>query len=124
MEKKLEKLVSKAEEDRDILAFIIYGSYARGEEYRDVDVCLVLYPDQKAHVKTFDKLLEYSQYQKIDINIFQILPVYIKIRVLKEGIIKFCKDEDALYDIAIKAVKEFELFRPRYEIYLEGIANG
>jgi len=122
IEAQLNKLISLAEKDQDILAIIIYGSYARGEKYRDIDVCLVL--DQKALSKAFDKQLEYSRHENIDINIFQSLPLYIQKRVLKEGIIRHCKEEDALYDIAIKAVKEFELFQPKYQLYLEGVANG
>lgn len=118
----LKKLLSSAEKDRDVLAIIIYGSCARGEDYRDIDVCLVL--DPKARASAFDKRLEYSEYKNIDVNIFQALPLYIQKRILKEGIVALCKDEDALYDIAIKAVKEFELFRPKYELYLEGVANG
>lgn len=119
---RLKKLVSKAVNDGAVLAVIIYGSYARGEEYRDIDVCLVL--DPKARASAFDKQLEYSEHKNIDVNIFRALPLYVQKRVLKEGIVKLCKDEDALYDIAIKAVKEFELFKPKYELYLEGVANG
>ncbi len=118
----LKKLLSMAERDKDILAVIIYGSHARGEEHRDIDVCLVLDPD--SHVNAFDKRLEYSGLGNIDVNIFQALPLHIQTRILKEGIIKFCRDEDSLYDLAIKAVKEFELFKPKYELYLEGVANG
>jgi len=121
-EAQLKKLLFKAGRDRDVLAVIIYGSYARGEEYRDIDVCLVLNPEARASV--FDKRLEYSGHRNIDVNVFQALPLYMQTRVLKEGVIKLCKDEDALYDIAIKAVKEFELFKPKYELYLEGVANG
>ncbi len=123
IKEQIQKLIKKAEKDKDILAVIIYGSYARGEGgYRDVDVCLVL--DQKAHASAFDKQLEYSEHRNIDVNVFQALPLYIQKRILKEGIIRFCKDEGALYDLAIKAVKEFELFKPKYELYLEGVANG
>lgn len=54
----LDKLQSKMEEDPDILAVMLYGSYARGEEARDVDLCLVLFPDKVQ--KGFDKRMEYS----------------------------------------------------------------
>lgn len=118
----LKKLVSKAEKDRDVLAVVIYGSYARGEKYGDIDVCLVL--DPQVHANAFEKRLGYSGHRNIDVNIFQALPLYIQKRILQEGIVALCKDEDALYDIAIKAVKEFELFKPKYELYLEGVANG
>ncbi|MFB0561374.1 MAG: nucleotidyltransferase domain-containing protein, partial [Candidatus Lokiarchaeia archaeon] len=43
-QKVLEELVKKAERDKDILAVMLFGSYARGEPARDIDVCLVLYP--------------------------------------------------------------------------------
>ncbi|MBI5252983.1 MAG: nucleotidyltransferase domain-containing protein [Euryarchaeota archaeon] len=122
MDAQLKKLVSKAGKDSNVLAVIVYGSYVGGGEYRDIDVCLVL--DPKAQVNAFEKRLEYSEHKNIDVNIFQTLPLYIQKRILREGIVTLCKDEDTLYDIAIKSVKEFELFKPKYELYLEGVANG
>lgn len=74
--------------------------------------------------KVFDKRIKYSVTEGLDVQIFQDLPLYIRKRVLKEGKVLHCKDEDLLYDIAIKTAKEFELFRPKYEIYLEGVAKG
>jgi len=119
---KLEKLLSKAKEDADVLAVMLFGSYARSEKYRDVDVCLVLAPQSSA--KAFDKRLEYSGCKCVDVSVFQELPIYVRKRVLKEGIVKLCKDEDALYEIAFKTIREFEFFKPGYEIYLKGVAGG
>lgn len=121
-EKRLKTLLQKAEKDADILAALVFGSYARGEKYRDIDLCLVLSP--KSPASAFDKRVEYSEHKNVDVSVFQELPLYIQQRVLKEGKVRFCRDEDALYDIAINSVREFELFRPRYERYLEGVANG
>ncbi len=120
-QKVLEDLVKKAERDKDILAVMLFGSYARGEPARDIDVCLVLYP--KKISKGFDKRIEYSGTENLDVSVFQDLPLYVRPSVLKEGIVLHCKNEDLLYDIAIKTVKEFELFRPKYEMYLEGILD-
>lgn len=33
------------------------------------------------------------------------------------------KDEDLLYDIAIETAREFELYRPKYELYLGSIGK-
>lgn len=107
--------------DKDVLAVILFGSYARGETHRDIDICLVMFP--QAASKGFDKRTEYSA-EKLDVQVFQDLPLYIRKRILKDGSILHCKDEDLLYDIAIKTVKEFELSRPKYELYLEGVAHG
>jgi len=122
IEQRLRKILSKAGKDKGILAVMLFGSYARGGPYRDIDVCLVLAPRPKA--KAFDKRLEYSEYKDIDISVFQELPIYVRKRVLKEGIVKLCKDEDALYELALKTIREFEFFKPGYELYLEGVANG
>jgi hypothetical protein len=46
------------------------------------------------------------------------------VRVLKEGKVVFCRDEDMLYDLAIKTMKEFEDFKPIYYEYLKGVLNG
>lgn len=120
--KLIEKLLLKAEKDKDILAVIIYGSYARKEKFKDIDLCLVLFPRTK--INAFEKQLEYSEFQNIDASIFQTLPLFIQNRVLKEGIVKHCKNNSLLYDTYIKSIKEFELFEPKYKLCLEGIANG
>lgn len=117
----LDKLQSKMEEDPDILAVMLYGSYARGEEARDVDLCLVLFPDKVQ--KGFDKRMEYSYYDMIDVQVFQDLPLYMRPRIIREGKLLHVKDEDLLYDVAIKTAREYELYRPKYELYLHSIGK-
>jgi len=117
----LSKLQVKMEEDPDILAVILYGSYARGEEARDVDLCLVLFPNKAR--KGLDKRIEYSYYDMIDVQVFQDLPLYMRPRIIKEGKLLHVKDEDLLYDVAIETAKEYELYRPKYEMYLDSIAK-
>jgi hypothetical protein len=117
----LKKLETRMEKDQDILAVILYGSYARGEEARDVDLCLVLYPDKLKN--SLDKRIDYSYHEQVDVQVFQDLPLYIRPRVIKEGIVRQVKDEDLLYDIAIETAREFELYRPKYELYLGSIGK-
>lgn len=117
----LGKLQGKMEEDTDVLAIILYGSYARGEEARDVDLCLVLFPEKTQNA--LDKRLEYSYYDLIDVQVFQDLPLYMRPRIIREGKILHVKDEDLLYDVAIQTAKEYELYRPKYEMYLDSIAK-
>ncbi|MCS6937409.1 MAG: nucleotidyltransferase domain-containing protein [Candidatus Bipolaricaulota bacterium] len=42
----LEKLLEQARSDSAVLAVLLFGSAARGEEHSqsDLDICLVLYP--------------------------------------------------------------------------------
>ena len=116
------KLIEEAREDKEILAVIVYGSYARGEECRDVDICLVL--DEEREVNLVRKIMDYMKEFDFDFRTFQELPLYIKIRVLKEGKVLFVRDEDKLYEIAIRTVREFEDFKPGYKKYIEGVVYG
>lgn len=117
--KSFEEMVMK---NKDVLAAILFGSYARKEVARYVDVCIVMFPEKVSG--GFDKRVEYSIAEKLDVQVFQDLPIYIRKRILKEGKVIHCKDKDTLYDIAIETIKEFELFRPKYELYIEGVAHG
>lgn len=120
----LKNLVSKAEKDRDVLAVIIYGSYARDEAYRDIDVCLVIDPSKEKEVDLAGKDIDYMGEFGLDIHTYQELPLYIQMRVLREGKLLLCKDEDALYDVSIRTSRYFEDYYPRYRAYLESVALG
>lgn len=117
-----DQLIEMADADKDILAAILFGSSARGEVYRDIDICLVT--DPKRHVNLARKDLAYLARFDFDIHTFEELPICIKMRVLKEGKCLLSKDDDALYDLAHKTVQEFEDFKLRYEDYLEAILYG
>ena len=117
----LDMLTRKAKKDKDILAVILFGSYARNESFRDIDACLVLRNDKSDAGK---KKLEYlAEFPDLDIQVFQGLPLYIRTRILKEGKIIFCKDRNKLYDIAIKTIKDFTYYEPIYREYLEAVLN-
>lgn len=125
----IEKLLEKVQHDRDVLAVILFGSAARGEETSnsDIDVCLVLVPDEKhqqASILLSLKRLEYLRRFDLDVHIFQQLPIYVRRRVLKEGKVLFVKDEDMLYEVAFRTAQAFEDFRHIYYDYLEEVAKG
>jgi len=134
---KLEKILSKARSDKDILAVMLYGSrFGEIEEatsHSDLDICLIL--DQggsgnehsKKTVSPSRKRLNYLSKidpQMVDLQIFQQLPIYIRKRILEEGQLKYCMDKDRLYDLAYRTIQEYENFAPRMNEYLEGVKNG
>ena len=55
---------------------------------------------------------------KYDIQIFQLLPLYVKVKVLKEGRILYSKDKRKIYDTAYQTIKEYNLFEPHYNDYI------
>lgn len=125
MEKSLKLLLEHAKKDKNVLAVIVFGSYARKEPYRDIDVALIAYPKEYASKEMFNALLEYAGISdKLDVHVFQQLPLYIQERVLKEGKLLLCKNEDMLYDIVFEAIRKIDDFMPYYESYLEGVMNA
>ena len=123
--KHLEKLIEKIEKDSDVLAVMLFGSHARNEKFSDVDICVVLKPRKFAHLYLSRKRLRYSTaFPNLDVQIFQQLPLPLRIRILKEGKVMFCKDEDSLYDLAFSTIREFELFKPMYLSYLESVLHA
>ncbi len=125
MQPLLKDIVKQAEGDAMVLAVILFGSTARRERHRasDVDICLVLEPGTYALEVLMDIRLQYLAAFQADIQIFQQLPVYIRQRILKEGEVLFCRDQDALYDVALRTVRAFADFKPLYHQYLDEVAR-
>ena len=121
----IKRIIKKVKQDKDALGVAIFGSYARGESYRDIDICIFLKPAEYNALTLTDKKLEYTEENEMyDVQIFQHLPLYIRIRIINEGKILFCKDEDALYDLYFSTLQAYEHFKPLYEGYLEAVLNG
>ena len=123
----VEKLRRLACQDTDVLAVLLFGSVARGEQTArsDIDVCLVLMPRKTPYesLPLARKRLEYLTQVDLDVQIFQTLPLYIRSRILKEGQVLFVRDEDLLYEVAFRTAQAFEDFKPIYYRYLEQIAH-
>jgi len=122
-------LIGRAQQDQDVLAIIVFGSQGRGDAgpSSDLDICLVLRPKEYSDLELSRKKLEYIKHASIpglDIHVYQQLPLYIRKRILKEGEILFCRDEDVLYELAFRTVQEFEDFKRIYYGYLEEVARG
>lgn len=122
----LDRMVKKAKEDEQILALLLFGSQARDDNIKasDIDICLVLMPGSYTSKNLSQKRLEYLKSFDLDIQVFQQLPLYIKVRVLKEGRVLFCRNEDQLYDIAFFTIREFADFEHIYREYLEEVAHA
>jgi len=125
VENALGEISEKAKKDEDVLAVVLFGSYARNEKFSDIDVCVVLKPGKYDPLSLSKKRLQYlAAFPDLDIQIFQQLPLYIKMRVLKEGKTIFCRNEDLLYDLSFSTVRQFEYFKPRDLSYLEGVLDA
>ncbi|MGQ4833865.1 MAG: nucleotidyltransferase domain-containing protein [Candidatus Asgardarchaeia archaeon] len=121
------QLLSKLDiikEDKDILAIVIFGSFTKDLPYADIDVCLIL-NKKMTKLEMSKKRLKYQTIigDPFDIQVFQQLPLYIRMRILKEGVLYYCRDLDKLYDIAYRTIKDFVYFEKYYRYHLEAIID-
>ncbi|MDK2974182.1 MAG: uncharacterized protein PWP08_553 [Methanofollis sp.] len=90
---------------------VLYGSYAEGRATADSDVDLCIYDDaspEESSTFRFRALSELCS-DRYDVQIFEQLPLYIRMDVLK-GRVLYCPDERFLYDIAPEMIREFDDF--------------
>ena len=128
MNAQLARLLDKAKADEAVLSVLLFGSRARAEEHprSDIDLCLVQAPGGEP--KSGRTLLRMAYLEENSgpcrVHVFQELPLYVRRRVLKEGVVLLCKDWDALYAIAYRTAQAFEDFKPAYRAYLDQVEHG
>jgi len=119
IEKFLEE-IKKSELFSKIEFIVLFGSYL--SDYHlddsDVDVCLYIKDNEKNLAKFRLKLLKEFP-DKLDLQIYQLLPTYIQIEVLK-GKFLYIRNEDRVYEIAYETIEEYEDFYPLYLDYING----
>jgi predicted nucleotidyltransferase len=123
--KQLSKIIEDAKKDDEVLALFLFGSTTRKENHKnsDIDICLVLMPRSFTPKELSQKKLEYLKSFNLDIHIFQQLPINIKKRVIKEGKVLHCKDEDTLYEVTFTVIREFSDFEHIYRDYLKEVSH-
>ncbi|MFO7796307.1 MAG: hypothetical protein ACQERB_06505 [Promethearchaeati archaeon] len=117
--KKLYRIITELKQDDDILAAILYGSALNSDNYNDIDLAIVRKPNSNS--KSLKYLLQFPE--KFDAHFLTDMPIIIAKEAIK-GKILFYKDYSQIFDIFINIIKEWESFRPYYELYLEPVKNG
>ncbi len=108
----LENIVEKAKTDKDVVAVILFGSFARREPtFRDVDVAILLKDGKYDYVK---KETDYWPSDIFDVSILNRLPLNVAAAVLEGGKILFVSDWNELEDFSIRVVKQWSDLKPLY----------
>lgn len=122
IEHMLQDMVSVCEGESRILALMIFGSYARMELYRDLDIAVVLQKTEEriSNLKLlsiFEKVIPDGL--EVDLNIFNDLSIEIRSRILTEGKVVYVRDMNSLYDVSIEVIQEksdFEFLTEHREV--------
>ncbi len=96
----------------------MYGSSLSDYFYKDsdIDICIYIEDEKKELAKIRLNLLKKLD-EKFDIQIFQLLPIYVQVEILK-GKFLYMRDEFKVYKIANDIIEEFEAFYPFYLDYI------
>lgn len=127
MNPQVARLLEKVRRDATVVSVLLFGSHARGDEtpHSDIDLCLVLSPGRETSMEQTAVRMAYLEDNsgRLRIHVFQQLPLYVRRRVLKEGVVLLCKDWDALYAIACRTAQAFDDFKQIYRTYLDQVAR-
>ena len=107
--KDIRKIAKEIGKIKSVRAVYLFGSYARGEHgpLSDIDLCVIGDLTEKERYKVLEWLSD-----NLDIVFFDMLPVYIKIRVFREGKLLFVKDKEETRRIALKTLADYLDFKP------------
>lgn len=85
----------------DILAILLYGSAATGDETprSDIDICIVL-PSRKKMKDILNEIYRKLDVftKKYDVRFFEELPLYIQVNIIESNKIIYSKDIYELYE--------------------------
>lgn len=118
----MDKVLTKI---RDVEGFekikfiILFGSAAEDRMIEGSDIDLCVYYDgssEEASRFRFNALSELFE-DRYDVHIFQQLPIYMRVEVLKGRII-YCRDTKFSYEVALETIKDFEAFKHRFYDYI------
>jgi len=89
----------------EVEALLIYGSYVRGDmtPRSDIDLCLVV-PEVKTNTKKGIMLIRSAwrevdlDFSRYDLRIFELLPLYIQISIIKNHKVIYARSIPNLYE--------------------------
>ena len=105
--------------DGVVLAYL-FGSHARGRAWKhsDVDVAVLLvgHPDDDrcfdVRLEVIGGMMDIFQTDDVDVLVLNQAPPALRYAVLRDGIVLFCRDRQAMIEFRVRAVNEYLDFKP------------
>lgn len=115
-EENIKKLMTKISKIKNVLAVYLFGSQVQGKQHKfsDIDICII----GKMNKKEKAEILNYSL-DKLDISFFEELPVYIQIRVFREGKPIFLRNEIMIKRLAFATLAKYSDYLPLIQRYIK-----
>lgn len=123
IEKKINHLLEKLKETTyfsQIEFIFLYGSALTDyhlEDQSDIDICIFINLKDKEELTSIRLALLKQLPDKYDIQMYQLLPLYVQIEVIKGEVI-YVRDKLVLYERVYQTIDEYEDFYPYYSEYI------
>ncbi len=99
-----EEVLTRAKRDflflRDrVLGIMLFGSWVRGEanERSDIDLCIIA-PEVEDKASLWREAISEPRDSRYDVRIFELLPLYMKMAVIEEGVVVYSREVLDLYE--------------------------
>ena len=83
----------------NVLGVLIYGSWATGESHEksDIDICIVA-PSAEDKIALWRETIAKIRDDRYDIRIFELMPIYLRMAVIEQGMVVYSRDVLELYE--------------------------
>jgi predicted nucleotidyltransferase len=117
-----------ASQENVVLAYL-FGSQARGQAntLSDIDIAVLLggRPDSahcfEARLQIMGELMDILHANEVDVAILNQTPPALSYRVLRDGIMLFCRDRDQMIAFRVRIINEYLDFKPILERHTHAI---
>lgn len=115
-------IIIKSKLDKNIIALILFGSYAKNEQKitSDLDLCIIR---KKNTLPSDFEIISYKD-KKFDILFFDLLPDYIKFNVFKYGKFLVINDKKSFYTIRRRFLHKYLDEFPYFERSLNKVIEN
>ena len=105
-EQPIKKIVKDLSKNKKVYSIFLFWSYLKNfGNLSDIDICII----GKLNENEKKKILRDSP-EKFDISFFEELPIFIKVRVFKDGKELFVRNKNKIEEIKSNTLKEYREF--------------
>lgn len=101
----LDKVVGGLSSLAFVKAVILFGSRVNGNAREDSDIDIAVLTEKISRDQEA-KILGFSS-ENFDISIFDCLPLIIQFRIIKNGNMIFCRDEDYYHEVKFNVIRKY-----------------
>ena len=120
-QKLLDEYVLNLSRDKEIVGIIFHGSALHSNKYNDIDIALIPKNPQISSKQKLKFILKSPD--KFDVRFLRDFSLHIAKNVIK-GKLLMNKDYNCVFDEYIQVIKDWEMFRPSWELYMDVCLNG